>query len=403
MTPTANTPAQSVPDEADCEEDVILSVKGVSKKFCKTLKRSMAYGIIDLSKNLVGIRPDSTNLRRDEFWAIDDINFELKRGDVLGLIGVNGSGKTTLLRLLSGIFPPDKGEITVRGRTGALIAVGAGFHPHLTGRENIYLNSAILGINRAETDAKFQDIVDFAEIGTFLDSPVGTYSSGMRVRLGFSIATAIQPDLLLLDEILAVGDRRFIAKCYDRIGEARAKGATVFVSHNMAQISRICTSVLLVHNGEIAFLGSVSEGVRHYNSLCSSGNAERFVHTVPEIQFNDFRISSEKLSWRDDLSFQVRFTSNMDMENCKARMVIVDETGQNIAEWRSCNHGKSYSITRGDNVIEDRIPDLSLRDNKYYLTFVINPPDGFSYLILANRYCSFVMAGSGYGVTNYQL
>ncbi len=403
MTILTHTCIESAQDERRGEKDVILSVKNISKKFCKTLRRSMAYGIIDLSKNLVGIKPDSTQLRRDEFWALDNIKFELRRGEVLGLIGVNGSGKTTLLRLLAGIFPPDKGEISIKGRTGALIAVGAGFHPHMTGRENIRLNSAILGMSRMEIDSKFQDIVDFAEIGTFLDSPVGTYSSGMRVRLGFSIATAIQPDLLLLDEILAVGDRKFIAKCYNRIGNARARGATIFVSHNMSQINRICTSVLLLHQGKIAFYGSTNEGVQLYNSLCSLGNTERFVHTAPEIRFDDFRISSEKLDWRDDLSFQVKFASTVDIENCRARMVIVDETGQNVAEWQGRNHGKTYNIKRGENVIEDRIPNISFRDSKYYLTFVLNPPDGFSYLILANRYCSFIMTGCGYGVTDHQL
>ena len=135
-------------DERRTNDDVVVSVKNVSKKFCKHLRRSMAYGIADLSKNLIGIKPDSTELRKDEFWAVKDVSFELKRGEVLGLIGVNGSGKTTLLRLLSGIFPPDKGEISIKGRVGALIAVGAGFHPHMTGRENIYLNGTILGMNR---------------------------------------------------------------------------------------------------------------------------------------------------------------------------------------------------------------------------------------------------------------
>ncbi|KKL64065.1 hypothetical protein LCGC14_2168780, partial [marine sediment metagenome] len=143
MTILTHTSIESAQDEKRGEKDVILSVKNISKKFCKTLRRSMAYGIIDLSKNLVGIKPDTTQLHRDEFWALDNIKFELRRGEVLGLIGVNGSGKTTLLRLLAGILPPDKGEINIKGRTGALIAVGAGFHPHMTGRENIRLNSAI--------------------------------------------------------------------------------------------------------------------------------------------------------------------------------------------------------------------------------------------------------------------
>ena len=167
------------PFAGNAEGDVVVSVRDVSKKFCKKLKRSMIYGIIDLSHNMMGKHTDSTYLRKDEFWAIRNLSFELKRGDVLGLIGVNGSGKTTLLRLLAGIFPPDKGEIQIKGRVGALIAVGAGFHPHMTGRENIYLNGTILGMDRNEIDSKFQDIVDFAEIHDFLDAPISTYSSTM--------------------------------------------------------------------------------------------------------------------------------------------------------------------------------------------------------------------------------
>jgi lipopolysaccharide transport system ATP-binding protein len=205
--------------EESKKSEVVVSVKNISKKFCKALKRSMAYGIVDLSKNLFGIKPESTELRNEEFWALDDISFELMRGESLGLIGVNGSGKTTLLRLLAGIFPPDRGEIMIKGKVGALISVGAGFHAHMTGRENIYLNGSILGLSREEIDSKFEEITDFAEIGDFLDAPVATYSSGMRIRLGFSIATAIEPDVLLLDEILAVGDAKFRNKCYNRIGK----------------------------------------------------------------------------------------------------------------------------------------------------------------------------------------
>lgn len=248
--------------------EVVVSVKNVSKKFCKTLKRSMAYGIADLSKNLIGIRPNSKGLRKDEFWAVKDVSFELKRGEVLGLIGVNGSGKTTLLRLLSGIFPPDKGEISIKGRVGALIAVGAGFHPYMTGRENIYLNGTILGMSHKEIHSKFEAIVDFAEIGDFLDAPVSTYSSGMRVRLGFSIATAIKPDILLIDEVLAVGDITFRNKCLRKISEIKEKAkAVIFISHDMDQIKAICDRVILLHYGEIIHIGEKDNVLNKYFNL----------------------------------------------------------------------------------------------------------------------------------------
>src|SRR3989338_5925733 len=193
-------------------EDLAIRVEGVSKKYCKSLKRSMLYGMADVARNLCGLRSPSGLLRPREFWAVDDVSFEVRRGESFGLIGPNGSGKTTLLKMLNGIFWPDKGKITTRGRVGALIAVGAGFHPLLTGRENIYINGAILGMNKREIDKKFDSIVEFADIGDFLDSPVKHYSSGMFVRLGFAIAIHCEPDILLLDEVLAVGAINFQKK-----------------------------------------------------------------------------------------------------------------------------------------------------------------------------------------------
>src|SRR5512146_2462261 len=163
-------------------DDVLIKVEHVSKKYCKSLKRSMLYGISDIGRNLFGQSSSPEKLRKDEFWAVDDVSFELKKGEVLGLIGTNGSGKSTLLKMLNGIFWPDRGKITIQGEVGALIEVGAGFHPLLTGRENIYMNGAILVMGKKEIDEKFDDIVAFADIRDFLDSPVKYYSSGMHVR-----------------------------------------------------------------------------------------------------------------------------------------------------------------------------------------------------------------------------
>lgn len=268
----------------ELSDEVVVSVKNVSKKFCKHLRRSMAYGIADLSKNLLGIKPNSNELRNNEFWAVEDVSFELRRGEVLGLIGVNGSGKSTLLRLLAGIFPPDKGEISVKGRVGALIALGAGFHPHMTGRENIYLNGTIYGMSHKEIVSKFDDIVDFAEIGGFLDAPVSTYSSGMRVRLGFSIAAHIEPDLLLLDEVLAVGDVNFRAKCYNFISDIIKKSAVIFVSHSMPLIYRYCTRTLLLNYGKLLHSGIPDECIDKYYKLFDREKGTVFTHGTNRIE-----------------------------------------------------------------------------------------------------------------------
>ena len=199
------------------DSELLVSCKGVSKKFCRHLKKSLWYGVKDgVSEICFG--QSSSQLRKDEFWALDDVSFELKRGECLGLLGRNGAGKTTLLKVLSGLIKPDKGTITLKGRVGGLIALGAGFNGILSGRENIRINGAILGYARSEIEEKMEEIIEFADLDDFIDAPVQTYSSGMSVRLGFAIAAILtKPDVLLLDEVLAVGDIGFITKCLNTV------------------------------------------------------------------------------------------------------------------------------------------------------------------------------------------
>lgn len=256
-------------------KDVVIKVEGLNKKFCRTLKRSLWYGFIDVLRDVFSISYDRSKLRPGEFWSLKDINFELKKGEALGIIGQNGSGKTTLLRLINGIFPPDGGKISIKGRMGALIAVGAGFHPHMTGRENIFLNGTILGMNRKEINEKFQDIIDFADIGDFIDAPVSTYSSGMTVRLGFSIAIHSEPEILLADEVLAVGDLNFALKCYRKISEYREHGGSVIlVSHSIQLIRNTCQSVLWMEKGMIKNTGETQKICDEYEIWTTSKDKE---------------------------------------------------------------------------------------------------------------------------------
>jgi len=242
------------------DKDINIKVNHISKKYCKSLKRSMLYGVKDIARNTFGLSSHSDKLRKNEFWALDDISFEVKKGETLGVIGPNGSGKTTLLKLLNGIFWPDKGKISIKGKVGALIEVGAGFHPLLTGRENIYINAAILGMTKKEVDEKFADIVEFADIGDFLDIPVKHYSSGMFVRLGFAVAVHCEPDILLVDEVLAVGDINFQNKCFNKIGELMSKGITaILVSHSIISIQRICDRCVWLNSGKIMMIGDSLE------------------------------------------------------------------------------------------------------------------------------------------------
>jgi len=228
----------------------------------------MWYGMKDLGSELLGQSHENNGqLRKDEFWAMKDVSFELKRSECLGLIGRNGAGKTTLLRMLNGLIKPNKGRIEMHGRVGALIALGAGFNPILTGRENIYVNASVLGLSKKEIDAKFDEIVDFAELDEFIDAPVQSYSSGMNVRLGFAIATALKPDILLLDEVLAVGDAAFRFKCYRRINEVLKHATVIFVSHDLRQVLNICNVAVLLERGEMLKTGTPKDVANAYGKL----------------------------------------------------------------------------------------------------------------------------------------
>ncbi len=251
--------------------EVLIKAESVSKKFSSRLKTAMKYGIIDIAKDFLGLPARSDRLRAQEFWSVDDVSFEVRRGECLGLVGPNGAGKSTLLKMLNGIIMPDRGRIEINGRVGALIEVGAGFHPLLTGRENIYINGTIMGLGKKEIDRKFDSIIAFAELDDFIDTPVSYYSSGMYVRLGFAIAAHLEPDVLLIDEVLAVGDIGFRAKCINAIGEITRNTAVIFVSHAMPQIARMCSDVCTLKSGRIAYKGKdVPKGIDSYYSSFES-------------------------------------------------------------------------------------------------------------------------------------
>jgi len=368
------------------QNEVVVSVKNVSKKFCKNLRRSMAYGIADLSRNLLNLKHSTSELRKDEFWALNDINFELKRGESIGLIGANGSGKTTLLRLIAGILPPDSGEIFVKGRIGALIAIGAGFHPHMTGRENIFLNGTILGMTRKEINSKFQNIIDFAEIGDFLDAPVSTYSSGMRVRLGFSIAIHTEPDILLIDEILAVGDSHFRTKCYQRLSELIEKSVVfILVSHNPEAILATCQKAIYLSNGNVKGLGDVGSVMRIYEEDIAFNRLQNEVVgeqlPVNSLRKNNNGVSIKSVCFRnstgekidtpasgENVLFCIKCESNYAIEKLTVR-ISISKIGENNKTLFLSNtrDDKRISILKGNNEIQVYLPHLGLMPGLYHL------------------------------------
>ena len=247
--------------------DLLVSVDDVAKKFCRGLKRSLLYGLRDIGSELSGRSRHSDVLRPGEFWALQGLTFELRRGEALGLVGPNGAGKSTLLRLISGLMKPDAGTIRIRGRLAPLIALGAGFNPILTGRENVHVNMSILGLSNAEIRAKFDEVVDFAEIGDALDAPVQTYSSGMAARLGFACAVLTDPDVLLVDEVLSVGDMKFRMKCLRHMGKL-LEGGTCFilVSHSPHAILTVCQRAIYLSKGRVAAAGDTASVLSYYET-----------------------------------------------------------------------------------------------------------------------------------------
>ncbi len=245
--------------------DVLIQAENLGKKFCRRLRRSLWYGALDIGSDLIGSNGSKTHLRKEEFWALNKVSFNLRRGECLGLIGRNGSGKTTLLKIINNLMKLDYGRLQVRGRVGALIALGAGFNPLLTGRENVYVNGAVLGLTKKDVDNGMEEILDFAGIGEFIDAPVQSYSSGMAVRLGFAIATRFSPNVILLDEVLAVGDFGFQSKCLARINELKRSGvASILVSHNMAHITQYADRCLWLEKGSVHDVGETKEMSRAY-------------------------------------------------------------------------------------------------------------------------------------------
>jgi lipopolysaccharide transport system ATP-binding protein len=263
----------------------IIEIKNIGKKYNITHQRGGYVALRDVLMNVMKspfsflktkAKQVSGFEKKEEFWALKDVNFTVKKGEVIGIIGNNGAGKSTLLKILSKITPPTEGEIVLRGRVGSLLEVGTGFHPELTGRENIFLNGAILGMKGKEIAKKFDEIVDFSGIGKFLDTPVKYYSSGMYVRLAFSVAAHMDPDILIIDEVLAVGDAEFQKKCLGKMDEITKKeGRTIlFVSHNMAAINQLCNKIILLDKGKIMNSGNDVEGViKKYLSDQSNGSS----------------------------------------------------------------------------------------------------------------------------------
>jgi|SRR5579884_33141 lipopolysaccharide transport system ATP-binding protein len=317
----------------------------------------------------------------DTIWALRGVNFEIRKGEVVGIIGKNGAGKSTLLKILSRITEPTEGFVEIHGRAGSLLEVGTGFHPELTGRENIYLNGAILGMRKAEIDRKFDEIVAFSEIERFLDTPVKHYSTGMQTRLGFAVAAHLDPEILIVDEVLAVGDAVFQRKCLGKMEDVASGGRTViFVSHNMGSIVQLCKRAMWLDHGTLRLNGDAPEVVSKYLSegteTSSVWNGPESFHPSREMAFTRVRILSVDGTESSVIEFDRPFDIELAYDlTCPLRHAIVgyylqDLRGNRLWESQDVDTGFSHGQIRepGSYVSACRVPGQILRPGRYFLT-----------------------------------
>lgn len=370
-------------------KEIVLSVRNVSKKFCRSLKKSLLYAAQDIGRELLRIDRRSSQLRSGEFWALKNVSFDLKNGESIGLIGRNGAGKTTLLRMISGLIKPDTGFLKIRGRVAPLIALGAGFHSMLSGRENIYANMSILGLSNKEINSKFDEIVDFAEIGDAIDAPLQTYSSGMIARLGFACAVHANADILLIDEVLAVGDIRFRAKCYRKLAQLRNQGlAFILVSHSPQSILSFCDSSIYLENGEVKAKGATSDVLTQYeNDLQIRTDESQVVqpflssaiHCVPGLSIVDIILKDKNgnrakfLSTAEKAVISIVCKAERDIKNIGVIAAFSSEDLENerVLYISTQNERVSLEVSKGINEICLVFPYCGLRLGVYSLKIVI--------------------------------
>ncbi|PZU84828.1 MAG: ABC transporter ATP-binding protein [Chryseobacterium sp.] len=363
--------------------ETLIKAESVSKKFCKDLKLGLLYGLQDLGGSIFGSSKER-DLRNKEFWAVNDINFEVKRGECLGLLGHNGAGKSTLLKVITGLIAPDRGRIEMHGRVNALIELTAGFNPILTGRENIFNNGAVLGLSDKEIKSKFDEIVAFSELEDFIDTPVQYYSSGMKVRLGFSVAVHTEPDVLILDEVLAVGDAGFKAKSFNKMKEIMQSAAVIFVSHSMPQVARTCDKVLFMRHGENFYYGEdVNKGIELYFNEFNNEKGKIELNTGAEI--HNISINSEKVMDESHVitaNYGEPFSVELDIDikdktvkDFYIQIQIIDKDLKLVAIHYSHLFNERLS-TKDTNKVKITFPELQLVNGEYGMTYFIVEDDG---------------------------
>jgi ABC-2 type transport system ATP-binding protein len=355
----------------------VIQVTDVSKKFVIRKDKS-------LKERLVNSR--RSRAHAEEFWALRNIDLEISSGHTLGLIGGNGSGKSTLLKIIGGILTPTTGYVARRGRLAALLELGAGFHGDLTGRENVYLNASILGLSRAQTDRYFSSIVDFSGIEPFIDTQVKFYSSGMYVRLAFAVAIHVDPEILLVDEVLAVGDEPFQRKCLDRIKQFQQDGRTIIlVTHSLEQVRQMCDRVVLLNAGKMIIDGSPAEAVRHFRETNSSAEQVRQDARTHRLTISNPRTCDSNGQSRSvypsgtGLAVEFDVTAEQEVADWAAGVALTDASGLLIYGTNTVLQNVSVAPVRGRRTVRFRFDQLPVAEGQYFIDIAVHPRIGPDY------------------------
>jgi lipopolysaccharide transport system ATP-binding protein len=349
---------------------------GAAREKGDGLRHALEAGVRRLGQRLRGRAVPTTTY--EDFWALKDVSFEVKRGECVGVIGRNGAGKSTLLKVLSRITEPTRGEIALRGRVGSLLEVGTGFHPELTGRENIFLNGAILGMQRTEIARKFDEIVAFGEVEKFLETPVKYYSSGMYTRLAFSVAAHLEPDILIVDEVLAVGDAKFQKKCLGKMGEVSKYGRTVlFVSHNMQAVATLTQRCIVLSNGSLTFSGNTAEAVGIYNAMLDEQNRERGRYLAPQGQGPINRVRSIRVltsdpgavhHWGKPITFEFELEVGEPNDSLCFAFNVVNRASQKVCHFWNYDPDLPFRRKAGIHTLRLTAPKFRLYMGEYTIT-----------------------------------
>lgn len=376
--------------------DIVVSVSAVSKKFSVHLKKSMWYGLLELLQTALGVKVKRGHLREKEFEALHAFSFELRRGDLLGILGVNGAGKTTLLRLISRIYAPDAGKIEVKGKVVSLYAATLGMHPMFTGRENVYVRAAMYGFSKEETSKRMQAIIAYAELENFIDAPLGIYSSGMRARLGFAIAVHADADVIIIDEGLAVGDVAFRAKAFQTLRELSARAAILIVSHSINQIAQMANRIVVMDKGiKLHETADVQEGIDYYIRTC--------IHPAPANGDGASILDSSRvyadaaspdgilqLQHGDALNIELDLDIPSSLEHCTVETEIVNSHQKTVAVIHSDTAGFRLQGT-GKQTLHIRIPHMELKSDKYSVHVSIRQRGDNLPLLIARHIQSFTI------------